>query len=52
MPSSQAQELLKKELRRYTVFANLAINRIDADQIIQKALRVATGGESPPASGT
>ena len=42
MPTSQAEALLNRELRRYRKFAELALNREDADHEISTALSVAT----------
>lgn len=42
LPASQAAELLTKEMRRYTEFARLSINRDDARKEIEQALSVAT----------
>jgi superfamily II DNA or RNA helicase len=42
MPASQAAELLTRELRRYTEFARLSLNRDAAQQVIDQALSVAT----------
>ncbi len=42
LPASQAAELLTKEMRRYTEFARLSINRDAAQKEIDQALSVAT----------
>lgn len=42
MPASQAKALLEREMRRYREFAQLAMNRQDAEKTIQDALSVAT----------
>lgn len=42
MPGSQAKVLLDRELRRYRKFAELALNREDADRILNAALEHAT----------
>ncbi len=44
MPSTQAAALLNRELRRYRKFAELALNRAEADGEIARALSVATRG--------
>lgn len=42
LPPSQAQELLEKELRRYSEFAKLALNSSEAKGTIDKALEIAS----------
>jgi superfamily II DNA or RNA helicase len=42
LPASQAAELLNKEMRRYSEFARLSINREAAQKEIDQALSVAT----------
>jgi superfamily II DNA or RNA helicase len=48
MPQSQAKKLLANELRRYRTFAELANNKEEAAETIQRALNIATGEEPPP----
>jgi superfamily II DNA or RNA helicase len=43
LPANQAERLLRVELDRYQEFAQLAMNREDADRIIQEALALAVG---------
>lgn len=38
MPEQQAEKLLEKELRRYRTFANLAMNREEAQTVLSEAL--------------
>ena len=42
LPAFQASELLSKEMRRYTEFARLALNRDEAKSAIDQALSIAT----------
>jgi len=42
MPAEQAETLVSKELRRYRTFAELAMNRDEADHALSDALATAT----------
>ena len=45
LPKTQAERLLRVELDRYQEFAQLAMNREDADRVIKEALAIAMGIE-------
>ena len=47
LPTIQAESLLRVELDRYQEFAQLALNRSEADRVIQEALAIATGAGEP-----
>ena len=49
MPATQAEGLLNRELRRYRKFAELALNRHEADRDITTALSIATNTNPKPA---
>lgn len=47
LPESVANDLLRRELRRYTEFARLAMNAEEAQGILEKAIQTALGKKGP-----